>query len=68
MSARRVITILLLAWALVPGAGDAGAANAAGAGPRVVILGFDGMDPLLLRQYLDEGALPNFRRFLDQGA
>jgi predicted AlkP superfamily phosphohydrolase/phosphomutase len=37
-------------------------------GPRVIILGFDGMDPLLLRQYLDEGALPNFTRFLAQGA
>lgn len=37
-------------------------------GPRVVILGFDGMDPHLLHQYLAEGVLPNFTRFLDQGA
>jgi predicted AlkP superfamily phosphohydrolase/phosphomutase len=65
MSARRAMTLLLLAWALVPAAGFAAAADE---GPRVVILGFDGMDPQLLRQYLDEGELPNFRRFLDQGA
>jgi predicted AlkP superfamily phosphohydrolase/phosphomutase len=49
----------------------AGLCLAAGAvaadGPRVVVLGFDGMDPLLLEQFRAEGALPNIERFLAQG-
>ena len=36
--------------------------------PKVLVLGFDGMDPALLQEYLDQGVLPNFRRFIDGGA
>ncbi|MBK7189845.1 MAG: alkaline phosphatase family protein [bacterium] len=66
----RQVVVVLLAVSAVTAAGPGlrTAEAAAEAGPRVLILGFDGMDPVLLRQYLDEGALPNFSRFLAQGA
>lgn len=67
---RRGIAALLLGLMLAGaiGVGPRSVSASSGEGPRVVILGFDGLDPLLLRQYLDEGALPNFARFLAQGA
>lgn len=34
---------------------------------KVLCLGLDGMDPILLQQGLDEGALPNFARVLISG-
>jgi len=34
---------------------------------KVVVIGIDGLDPKLLRQFADEGALPNFARFMKQG-
>ena len=38
-------------------------------GPRrgVIILGIDGMDPVLLHRFLDEKRLPNFQKLIDQG-
>lgn len=39
----------------------------AGAG-RVVVLGFDGMDPRLLQTWMDEGQLPNFSRLVSMGS
>ncbi len=38
-----------------------------GATKKVLCLGLDGMDPLLLRKYLDEGILPNFSRLVEMG-
>lgn len=35
---------------------------------RLVILGFDGMDPNLARQWMDDGSLPNFSRLAAEGA
>jgi len=35
--------------------------------PKVVVLGFDGADPRLIRQYMDEGALPNLRKLENEG-
>lgn len=35
--------------------------------PRVLILAFDGLDPLLLNQYLADGRLPHFQRLAQQG-
>jgi predicted AlkP superfamily phosphohydrolase/phosphomutase len=43
------------------------AGTAAAAGPKVLVLGFDGMDPVLLQRFRDEGALPNFDQFLAGG-
>ncbi|CAN7512134.1 alkaline phosphatase family protein [Mesorhizobium caraganae] len=35
---------------------------------RIIVLGFDGMDPGLTRQWMQEGALPNFARVAEIGA
>lgn len=34
---------------------------------RLIILGFDGMDPVLTRQWMDDGSLPNFSRLAAMG-
>ena len=34
---------------------------------RVMMIGMDGMDPVLLQRYMDEGKLPNFKRLSLQG-
>src|SRR5437016_4424859 len=34
---------------------------------KVIILGFDGMDPKLLKQYIDEGVLPHFKKLAEEG-
>ena len=34
---------------------------------RLIILGFDGMDPVLAQQWMDDGSLPNFRQLAAQG-
>ncbi|MAE69948.1 MAG: hypothetical protein CME06_05715 [Gemmatimonadetes bacterium] len=35
---------------------------------KVFLLGVDGCDPNLLRQYMDEGLLPNYKRLADGGS
>lgn len=35
---------------------------------KVVILGVDGMDPVLLRKFVDEGGMPNFQRLMQEGS
>lgn len=37
-------------------------------GQRVVVLGFDGMDPTLARKWMDEGKLPNLKALADEGS
>jgi predicted AlkP superfamily phosphohydrolase/phosphomutase len=34
---------------------------------KMIVLGLDGMDPVLTRRWIDEGRLPAFRRILEQG-
>lgn len=34
---------------------------------KLVVLGFDGMDPRLVRRFMDEGKLPNMRKLAQQG-
>ena len=34
---------------------------------RLIILGFDGMDPVLARKWMDNGSLPNFRKLATMG-
>ncbi len=34
---------------------------------RLIILGFDGMDPVLARRWMDDGSLPNFRKLEAMG-
>jgi predicted AlkP superfamily phosphohydrolase/phosphomutase len=35
--------------------------------PRVVVLGFDGMDPRIAEKLLEEGRMPNFQRLREKG-
>lgn len=35
--------------------------------PRVIVLGIDGCDPVLLQRFMEEGKLPNFQRLAEQG-
>ncbi len=43
--------------------GDEGSNGSA----RLLFVGMDGMDPVLLRRWMDEGKLPNFKRLADRG-
>ncbi|WP_239714946.1 hypothetical protein [Paenibacillus sp. 19GGS1-52] len=38
-----------------------------GKAKKVMLLGLDGADPSLIRRYIAEGKLPNFKRALDLG-
>jgi predicted AlkP superfamily phosphohydrolase/phosphomutase len=40
---------------------------AADTGPKVLVLGFDGMDPKLLETFRAQGVMPNFEKFLSDG-
>jgi predicted AlkP superfamily phosphohydrolase/phosphomutase len=42
-------------------------AKAADSQKKVIILGFDGMDPVLTSQWMDEGKLPNFKKLKEMG-
>ena len=35
---------------------------------KVLVLGMDGLDPRLLKKYVDAGKLPNFKEYIDRGA
>lgn len=35
---------------------------------KVIVMAIDGMDPLLLRQYMDAGRMPHFKLLADQGS
>jgi hypothetical protein len=53
-----------LALALLPGAAPAGDE----APKRLLVLGIDGMDPVLLQRYMDAGRMPNFSAFAARGS
>jgi predicted AlkP superfamily phosphohydrolase/phosphomutase len=42
-------------------------AATAATGPKVLVLGFDGMDPNLLEEFRVQGVMPNFEKFLAGG-
>ena len=42
-------------------------AATAATGPKVLVLGFDGMDPNLLEEFRAQGMMPNFEKFLAGG-
>lgn len=58
---------LLAALAASPPAAAQAADSAAAAPPKVIVLGFDGADAEMTRQWMDEGRLPNLARLRDQG-
>ncbi len=51
-----------LLWRTATGAG-----RIAGDTKRLVILGFDGMDPQLARRFMDEGRMPNLKALGEEG-
>ncbi len=55
---------LLLTLALLPGATPASDE----APKRLLVLGIDGMDPVLLQRYMDQGRMPNFQAFAQRGS
>ncbi|HBV95926.1 MAG: nucleotide pyrophosphatase [Peptococcaceae bacterium BICA1-7] len=35
---------------------------------KIIVLGLDGMDPSLTKKFMDEGKLPNIKKFVERGA
>jgi len=63
-----IVTALLLLFVTALAAPPAAAAQAgAGDKPKVVVLGFDGVDGEMARQWMDAGELPNLARLRDEG-
>jgi predicted AlkP superfamily phosphohydrolase/phosphomutase len=42
--------------------------NSYGKAKKVIFLGLDGADPYLIKKFMDEGRLPNFKKLLEIGA
>ncbi len=57
----------LLLAAEVTEAVEAAPAAETAAGPKVLCIGFDGMDPQMLREYMAAGDMPNFARLIEAG-
>jgi Uncharacterized conserved protein len=36
--------------------------------PKIFVLGIDGMDPRLTKKYLNQGKMPNIKRFIEKGS
>jgi len=60
-----VFPVLLGALALV--VGGCGEPKSKAGGKRLVVLGFDGMDPRALQRMMDQGRMPNFKRLIEKG-
>jgi predicted AlkP superfamily phosphohydrolase/phosphomutase len=58
-----VIALLIVSTLLLSCGGEAPPVPA-----RLIILGFDGMDPALARQWMDDGSLPNFSALAQRGS
>lgn len=59
----QLASLLLLALLLFPSA-----TVAQDASPRVIVLGFDGVDPDRCREYFERNELPNLQRLAEQGS
>ena len=74
-ASRGTLLLALAVLALASGCGKekgrAPAPDTSAAGPalgRVIVIGFDGLEPSLVRKWAAQGKLPNFQRVLDAGA
>ncbi|MFO1352224.1 MAG: alkaline phosphatase family protein [Gammaproteobacteria bacterium] len=65
MTALRATLLALLALAVLAAGGCSQADRPAGA--RVVVLGFDGLDPALLTRWMADGSLPHFAGLAQNG-
>jgi len=63
--ALRTLGVAIALLAIVAGCGDG--QEAGRRGPRLVILGFDGVDPRLLSRWMEEGKLPRLRALAERG-
>jgi len=63
--ARSFAHLALLAAAFA--AGSCGRKHFAPCGKKLVVIGIDGMDPKLLRQFIAEHAMPNFQQLAEEG-
>src|SRR5687768_17782265 len=62
-----VFVVMLGAAALALSASCRRAPRAVVTGPKMVILGFDGMDPDLVRRFIAEGRMPNMAKLAAEG-
>jgi len=71
MATRKAVAVVVAGWAVVGLTLPTVAVLPAGAQPpthpKVVVIGFDGMDPVLLDRFRAEGVMPNIERFIQQG-
>ena len=65
-SALRVLWVAIALLAAI-GGGCGGGHEVGRRGPRLVILGFDGVDPRLLSRWMEEGKLPRLRALAERG-
>ncbi len=61
---RKLIVLSILCFGLLAGCGD----DAENHARRVIVLGFDGMDPKLCEKLMGQGKLPNLSRLAKQGS
>lgn len=62
-----MVAAMLVAAALSAAAACGSRSSSGVSGPKFVILGFDGMDPDLVRRYMAEGRLPNMATLAAEG-
>ena len=67
MIARRGALITIGVVALTVSLAVASCSSRGSGRPRVVVIGFDGMDPRLCERLMNEGRMPNFARMRDAG-
>ncbi|MDT8319636.1 MAG: alkaline phosphatase family protein [Xanthomonadales bacterium] len=64
----RISSLLVLALSLGALFLSACGSDGPPAESRLIILGFDGMDPVLAQQWMDDGSLPNFEALAEAGS
>jgi predicted AlkP superfamily phosphohydrolase/phosphomutase len=72
MMRRRLLAVLMLTGVLLGSActkdeSPRHEAHARAALGRVIVIGFDGLEPTMVRKYVHEGRLPTFARLIEQG-
>ncbi len=59
--------LLFFAAAIGCGGGDSAKGSAASGEKKVIVIGFDGMDPKILSRLMQEGKMPNFKKLSEEG-
>jgi predicted AlkP superfamily phosphohydrolase/phosphomutase len=66
-----LVPAFIAAMLITAGCGESGTASHAGAdgtGKKMIVIGFDGMDPKIVTRLMAEGKLPNFRKLGESGS